>query len=29
MARVALRDVWKKYNTVQALQGMEFETREG
>jgi len=29
MARVALRDVWKKFNTVQALQGMEFETQEG
>jgi multiple sugar transport system ATP-binding protein len=29
MARIALRDVWKKFNTVQALQGLEFETREG
>jgi multiple sugar transport system ATP-binding protein len=29
MSRIELKDVWKSYKTVQALQGMGIETKEG
>lgn len=29
MASIALRDIWKEYGTVQALQGVEFEMGDG
>jgi multiple sugar transport system ATP-binding protein len=29
MASIALRDVWKKFKDVQALEGLDFETKEG
>jgi multiple sugar transport system ATP-binding protein len=29
LANIGLIDIWKKYKEVQALQGLEFETREG
>jgi ABC-type sugar transport system ATPase subunit len=29
MARIVLQDVWKRYRTVQALQGVDFEMGDG
>jgi multiple sugar transport system ATP-binding protein len=29
MASIALRNIWKEYGTVRALQGVEFETSDG